>query len=728
MKKNNRIINWDNPDTKYSHPGKTLSTHISEVNELFKRFCYFYQISPVYEKIMKDVANYHDMGKLNPEWNLNKDRRPSHADVSLRYLHEKGYYEILKQRHGMTDFVLTLYFILKHHSSLSDSTGIDDYELKRLCEYTRMLVEKMQFDRKVNLVDAFGLFKISDCLSAADNVDFQPRSENISNDKIKEMISRKNGKKLDEVRWQDQLRIAQLPNISFLSAYTGWGKTDASLLFCSGASIKKVFYLFPTITAINKFYEKVTSSFPNAVEKYFYLYEYELANKSQQSDAEYIDSELGSLMASHFLYPIMITTVDQFLLTFLQIGKYYMKRCMYRQAGIILDEVHLLNQKMLFLTLKFLKDFEKIYGLRVLFMSATFSNALLSLMKQEIGGDGERVGIMDRSEGYRQLRRVKYSIDSQNLMELASEAIEKANQGKRVLIVANTVPVSIKVAQLLEQYTTKDNVLLLHGRFMYRDRIIKERLIGASRNRPRIVVATQVCEVSLDESFDFLFTEIAPLPSIIQRFGRVNRYGLRTDDPNVIVCKEDRMSNRYPYDDDELVKSRNILEEVGDLKNEYQLIEKFNEMESFDELQKKYEEAARDVDFDSSWFGNSQIGQGRTSYFFSYRLDEDQTRNKLFNLRDELTVNILPDPSCVEEPLKNELTEKLAKMKVENSRSAKSLLFKELRGYMVQVPIYWLKGISVNNNNGMMTTVHFTNKRYSSRYGFLESSEVGNVV
>ena len=38
-----------------------------------------------------------------------------------------------------------------------------------------------------------------------------------------------------------------------------------------------------------------------------------------------------------------------------------------------------------------------------------------------------------------------------------------------------------------------------------------------------IVISTQVVEVSLDISFDVMITECAPIDSMIQRFGRINR-------------------------------------------------------------------------------------------------------------------------------------------------------------------------------------------------------------
>jgi hypothetical protein len=69
------------------------------------------------------------------------------------------------------------------------------------------------------------------------------------------------------------------------------------------------------------------------------------------------------------------------------------------------------------------------------------------------------------------------------------------------------------------------------------------------------------------------------------------------------------------------------------------------------------------LDFDSAWVGESEIAHGRTSYFFSYRVDEDQVKRRLFDLRDEFTINILPEHACVEEgEVKRELTDLVKKV------------------------------------------------------------------
>lgn len=49
----------------------------------------------------------------------------------------------------------------------------------------------------------------------------------------------------------------------------------------------------------------------------------------------------------------------------------------------------------------------------------------------------------------------------------------------------------------------------------------------------RILVTTQVCELSLDLSADLLITEIAPMDAILQRAGRLHRAG---DEPVAMTC------------------------------------------------------------------------------------------------------------------------------------------------------------------------------------------------
>ncbi|MEM4312117.1 MAG: CRISPR-associated helicase Cas3' [Nitrososphaerales archaeon] len=724
-------MEWDDPHKKESHRGKTLIQHIEEVNFLFEKLAKFYGIRDEYKEMMKIVIDYHDHGKLARDWNINNPRNPRHAELSIDYMREKGEMEKLKKRlkerypkwylEGDPKWYLYLiiYFILKHHSALYDETSSKDKMLKALCEEgIRNIVKKMKWFKRIEYVDSFGLFKLADSLSAS-GLEFSPDKPNISQKDVEKILLSIGGK-LDQERWKEQLNLCDLNNTSILTAHTGWGKTDASLLFFEKKWPKKIFYLFPTITAINKFYEKLISVFGDKVEKYFYVYEYELASKFGESLDETHDFIISSFQASHFLKPIILTTVDQFLLSFLQVGKYYSKRVMFREAGIVFDEVHLLNPKMLALVLHFVEKYLNIYNLKVLFMSATFSEALMRIIQEHI----PNIERLDLSSKYKELCRIKYSLEiDKTLFNMMDKIVSFLKEERRILVVFNTVEPAVRFTKELSEIIGWDKVLLIHGRFMYRDREKKEKMI---KKIPHVLVATQVCEVSLDISYDMLFTEIAPIPSLVQRFGRVNRYGKKAQMENVYLCKEYRSEDqkRYPYEDEDMKDAKKSLSELGSLNNEYELIKKYNEFLSYERLKKRFEGARRELDFKALWERDE-----RTAYFFSFRLDEEDVKRRLFQLRDEITTSIIPAPECIIEDdvqLKRELKELLDKWELKDlNRDQRQKIYGKLKGYLVPVPIWWVFGI--RHDTGFLP-VMFKDKVYTSSYGFITKEELENII
>ena len=64
---------------------------------------------------------------------------------------------------------------------------------------------------------------------------------------------------------------------------------------------------------------------------------------------------------------------------------------------------------------------------------------------------------------------------------------------------------------------------MIHSRFREPDRRRHEELLFGAGDR--IIVATQTIEAGVDVSARVLFTETAPWASLVQRFGRLNRYG-----------------------------------------------------------------------------------------------------------------------------------------------------------------------------------------------------------
>jgi CRISPR-associated endonuclease/helicase Cas3 len=123
-------------------------------------------------------------------------------------------------------------------------------------------------------------------------------------------------------------------------------------------------------------------------------------------------------------------------------------------------------------------------------------------------------------------------------------------------IVVNRVATARMIHDMLSADTEGCHVILLTGRIRPydRDELLYGRSVNgqpgwfrymaAEKNRPQLdrtlfVVATQTVEVGANISFDALVTEAAPLDSLRQRFGRLDRLGLRGTSHAVIIARKD---------------------------------------------------------------------------------------------------------------------------------------------------------------------------------------------
>lgn len=106
-------------------------------------------------------------------------------------------------------------------------------------------------------------------------------------------------------------------------------------------------------------------------------------------------------------------------------------------------------------------------------------------------------------------------------------------------------------------------LVLLHSRFRPPDREAKvEQLLAEPPAEGTICISTQVVEAGVDVSATTLFTELASWASLVQRFGRCNRFGKQNDTAR--VCWIDVPDNEAaPYERDDLTKARGELEAIG---------------------------------------------------------------------------------------------------------------------------------------------------------------------
>ncbi|MEJ7594388.1 MAG: DEAD/DEAH box helicase [Planctomycetaceae bacterium] len=145
-----------------------------------------------------------------------------------------------------------------------------------------------------------------------------------------------------------------------------------------------------------------------------------------------------------------------------------------------------------------------------------------------------------------------------------------AQTGRQTLVVVNTVKRAKELLSAVDKELkgrdAKPETKLIHSRFRpferqgWAEELLSRKKLNADVNR--ILIATQVVEAGVDISASCLMTELAPWPSLVQRFGRAARYGGRAD---VVVLdhRPDDDKKARPYQLDELNAARDALQKLS---------------------------------------------------------------------------------------------------------------------------------------------------------------------
>jgi len=140
---------------------------------------------------------------------------------------------------------------------------------------------------------------------------------------------------------------------------------------------------------------------------------------------------------------------------------------------------------------------------------------------------------------------------------------ETHEPGSLTLVVVNRVSRAQDLAKRLRKAADAE-VLLLHSRFRPAERSLTEEGLGAGLpDAGRIVVATQTVEAGVDISARTLVTDLAPWPSLVQRFGRCNRRG-ELSEGKVYWVDLDSSKRSAPYTAEALDAARGLLTELDD--------------------------------------------------------------------------------------------------------------------------------------------------------------------
>ncbi|WP_297672481.1 DEAD/DEAH box helicase [uncultured Desulfovibrio sp.] len=148
---------------------------------------------------------------------------------------------------------------------------------------------------------------------------------------------------------------------------------------------------------------------------------------------------------------------------------------------------------------------------------------------------------------------------------LTSTVLETHRPGTLTLVIRNTVKDAVASWDAITRARPGVPVTLLHSRFRPLER--RERLaevLAAPDGPGRIVVTTQVVEAGVDISAATLFTDMAPWPSLVQRFGRCNRAGEITGARIFWLDGDITDRSAAPYEAEDVSAARDILRGLDD--------------------------------------------------------------------------------------------------------------------------------------------------------------------
>ena len=357
---------------------------------------------------------------------------------------------------------------------------------------------------------------------------------------------------------------------------TGSGKTEASLYFSNNIQnpekSRRIYYILPYTASINAMYSRlkeqnISVGMLHGKASYF-LYK-ELSEDIVASKTQYS-------IFKKFIKQVTVCTFYQIIKAFFECKFSEMMLSMYENSIFIIDEIHCFDLKEMSFILETLKYLKEKFNINICIMSASIPTIYLNLIKEKIGVKDYNV-LKHTPKEYKMFKRHKVNILNGKIEKNLDKIKESILSRKKVLICVNTVKKAQNIRKELENFTKKNNLklMLIHGKYNAQDRekIEKEILkkkedLKEGEKEVSILIGTQAIEVSLNIDYDELFTELAPLDALLQRFGRINRkgFGKISEIKNVFVF--DNIDGLGIYDENILIQTLETLKKINIIEEE----------------------------------------------------------------------------------------------------------------------------------------------------------------
>jgi len=378
----------------------------------------------------------------------------------------------------------------------------------------------------------------------------------------------------------DRLEVGEATRLLLIESDTGSGKTEAALgwwmrLYAEG-QVDGLYFALPTRVAARELYTRVLQAVERAFEPdrrprpvllaapgYVRIDGAPLlpdpsgALWDDDTEAKRRERLWSAERPKRFLAaPVAVGTIDQALLSVLQVKHSLMRSVCLDRHLLVVDEVHASDPYMRELLKGLLRGHLARGGWALLLSATLGETAAAAFFGREpvplaaaMARPYPLISARNRIWPMPPARERTVAAELTPIMDeneaLIPRLIAALEAGARALVVCNTVRRANSLFRTVESAITRQCPQLLpdlfavngvpcphHGRFAREDRELLDAAVTAqlgkdSAEGAKLLIGTQTLEQSLDIDADWLITDLAPMDVLIQRLGRLHRHDRR---------------------------------------------------------------------------------------------------------------------------------------------------------------------------------------------------------
>lgn len=340
---------------------------------------------------------------------------------------------------------------------------------------------------------------------------------------IREGLSRFPPSERSQIQSKKVDELVSSRDIAVLAGPAGSGKTKIALEWAMKKQVQKLFWVCPRVQVCQGIFDELTHSYLPDTDVEIFTGEFKFTNnwKTPTPIEQYFQSD------------VIVTTIDQ-LLTAVVTHTKVNSLIDFMQAHVVFDEYHEYSNmdgfNLLFAELISAKKELQGKDCHTLLVSATppylYLDHLLAIESRDI------VKMPSFNQTYYQINFVTYDEKHKDNSNPLYQA-----QPNNTFVISNTA----KTAQLSFIKNQKtENSVLLHAKFKRSDkRYWFEKVYSSFGKEPTgeydILRTGPIVQASLNISCDHMISEMTTAMNMLQRLGRLNRFGKNTSTTNILT-------------------------------------------------------------------------------------------------------------------------------------------------------------------------------------------------